>query len=188
MEKIAETKYPVQEVIRRRWSARSFDSAPISNAIAEQLIEAASWASSSMNEQPWLYIYAHRESENFKKFVEALLPGNQVWAQHAAVLMISLVKTHFDNGNVNRHAMHDVGAANQNLMLEATSEGIVGHLLGGFDMTKTKELFEIPQGYEPAVFIALGYPGDVTSLPEPFQSRETAPRKRKPLNEVGIKM
>ena len=172
----------------RRWSARSFNGAAISEALAEQLIEAASWASSSMNEQPWMYLYAHRDSVNFKKFVDALVPGNQIWAQYASVLMISLVKTHFENGNTNRHAIHDVGAANQNLMLEATSQRIVGHVLGGFDMGKTKELFDIPQGYEPVVFIALGHPGDFSTLPEPFLSRETAPRKRKPLNEVGVKL
>jgi len=182
--KIASTTYPVNELIRQRWSPRSFTPQAIEQGTLNQVFEAASWAFSAMNEQPWRYIYAHRsDTEAFQQILDCLLPGNQAWARHAAVLGISLVKTHFDNGQLNRTAMHDVGAANATLALEATAQGLGVHIMGGFDMARTREVFDLPENMEPVAFLALGYPGSAEQLEEPFRSREGAPRQRKGLDE-----
>lgn len=191
--KIPQTVYPINGLFTERWSARAFASQPIADQTLMSLFEAASWAASSMNEQPWLYYYVHKEDDNFQKFVECLLPGNAGWAQHAAVLLLSLAKKTFaGNGAINRHALYDTGAANTNLMLQATEHGLTGHQMGGFDYDKTREVFQLPEDIEPVVFIALGYPGLPEQLEEPFKSRETMPRTRKPVAafaqkfEVGV--
>jgi len=182
------TSYPVHELIRQRWSPRAFSAQPVAPEALEQVLEAASWAFSAMNEQPWRYIYAHKEdTEAFNRLLSCLLPANQAWAKHAPVLMMSLVKTHYDNGQLNRTAMHDVGAANATLFLEATALGLHGHVLGGFDMARTREVFNLPETLEPVAFIALGYVGTPDQLDEPFRSRETTARKRKPLAEFAFR-
>ena len=187
MNKIATTHYPVNSLIKERWSARAFSDKNISDELLNQFVEAASWAASSMNEQPWLYYVAHRGTPAFDQMAEVLMSGNRIWAKDAAVLMISIAKKNFSNGNPNRHYMHDVGAANQNLMLEATANGVLGHLMGGFDVAKTKEVFNLEEELDPVVIIALGYPGNAEQLPAPFNEREVAPRTRKTLGEVLVK-
>ena len=187
MKKIANTQHPVHALIKERWSARAFSDKNISDELLNQFIEAASWAASSMNEQPWLYYAAHRGTPAFNQMAEVLMPGNQTWAKEAAVLLISVARKKFINGNPNRHYMHDVGAANQNLMLEATANGVLGHLMGGFDVPKTKEVFNLSEDLDPVVLIALGYPGSAEQLPAPFNEREVAPRSRKALEEVLVK-
>ncbi|GGF07719.1 nitroreductase family protein [Hymenobacter cavernae] len=182
------TSYPVHELIRQRWSPRAYAAQPVAPETLEQVLEAASWAFSAMNEQPWRYIYAHKsDTEAFNRLLSCLLPANQAWAKHAPVLMVSLVKTHYDNGQLNRTAMHDVGAANATLFLEATALGLHGHVLGGFDLARTREVFQLPEGLEPVVFIALGYVGTPDQLDEPFRTRESAPRHRKPLAEFAFR-
>ena len=187
MSKIATTKYPVNSIIKERWSARAFSEKNISDDLLNQFVEAASWAASSMNEQPWLYYVAHRGTPAFDQMAELLMSGNRVWAKDAAVLLLSLAKKTFSNGNSNRHYMHDVGAANQNLMLEATANGVLGHLMGGFDVVKTKEVFELSDDLDPIVFIALGYPGSAEQLPAPFNEREVAARSRKELGDILVR-
>jgi len=184
MNKIATTQYPVSSLIKERWSARAFSDKHISEELLNQFVEAASWAASSMNEQPWLYYVAHRGTPAFDQMAELLMSGNRVWAKDAAVLLISLAKKNFSNGNPNRHYMHDVGAANQNLMLEATANGVLGHLMGGFDVAKTKEVFAIEDDLDPVVIIALGFPGSAEQLGAPFNEREVAPRARKELSTI----
>jgi nitroreductase len=140
-----------------------------------------------MNEQPWRYIYAHRaDTEAFQKLVDCLMPGNQPWAKNAAVLILSLAKTQYDNGTPNGAALHDLGLANGNLILEATALGLHGHFMGGFDRAKAKEVFQLPDNLQPAVMIALGYQGAAEQLEEPFLSRESAPRQRKPVAEIAF--
>ena len=187
MNKIANTQHPVHTLIKERWSARAFSDKNISDELLNQFVEAASWAASSMNEQPWIYYVAHRGTPAFDQMAEVLMSGNRVWAKDAAVLMISIAKKNFSNGNPNRHYMHDVGAANQNLMLEATANGVLGHLMGGFDVVKTKEVFAIEEDLEPVVIIALGYPGSAEQLPAPFNEREVAPRMRKELSAILVR-
>ena len=182
--KTAPTHYPVSDLIRQRWSPRSFTPQAVAPDTLSHVFEAASWAFSAMNEQPWRYIYAHQsDPEAFQKILNCLVPGNQPWARHAPVLIIALMKTHFDNGTLNRTAMHDVGAANATLTLEANTLGLDTHLMGGFDAPRTKTDFDLPEHLEPVCFIALGYPGPAEQLEEPFRTREAAPRQRKPLEE-----
>ncbi|MCA8832724.1 nitroreductase family protein [Hymenobacter pini] len=183
--KHAPTTFPVQETIRKRWSPRAFASYPVAPDTLQQIFEAASWAASAMNEQPWRYIYAHHaDTEAFQQLVDCLMPGNQPWARNAPVLILALAKTQYDNGTPNGAALHDLGLANGNLILEATALGLHGHFMGGFDRAKAQETFHLPENLQPAVMIALGYLGDAEQLEEPFLSREKAPRQRKPLSET----
>lgn len=180
-----ETKSKLSSIITKRWSPRAFSEGRISEELLMSFFEAASWASSSMNEQPWIYLYAHREDDvNFKKFHNCLMAGNQPWAEKASVLVLSLARKNFTrNDKYNRHHLHDTGAANSTLLLEAIQHDIYGHIMGGFDPEKTKETFNLPDELEIACFIALGYLGDVKQLPEPFLSRELAIRTRNPLKQ-----
>lgn len=180
--KEAVTKYPVHPIIKKRWSGRAFSEKSITQDTLNQILEAASWAPSSMNEQPWRYRYAFKETDAFKRMVSCLSAGNRSWAKKAAVLILSIAKTNLgETDNVNRHAWHDVGAANAHLFFEATSLGIRGHMMAGFDYDKTIEMFKLPLELEPVAFIALSYPGNVDELEEPFKSREVTPRNRKSL-------
>lgn len=176
-----DTTHSIAPLIAQRWSARAFADQFLAEDTMEKLFEAASWSASSMNEQPWRYLYAHKGTPAFERMLTILMDGNKPWAKDAAVLMISLAKRHFDrNGKPNRHHMHDVGAANTTLLLQAAEEGILGHMMGGFHMQEAIETFDIDQeAWEIACFIALGYPGSADSLEEPYAGREKAPRSRK---------
>lgn len=185
MEKIAETQFAVHPLIAGRWSPRAFDEKSIADESFYALFEAASWAPSAMNEQPWRYIAAQKENTaGFEKLLGCLLPGNAAWAKGAAALVLVYTKlTYTRNGNANVNAFYDVGSANQNLLLQAFSEGIYSHVMEGFDKNKVREVFEIGADFAPVCMIALGYPGHAEQLEEPFRTRETAPRSRKPVTE-----
>jgi nitroreductase len=185
--KSAPTTYPVHELIRNRWSPRAYADRPVAPATLHQVFEAASWAFSAMNAQPWQYIYAHKsDPAAFQKILDTLLPGNQPWAKNAPVLIIALANTRFDNGQPNGAALHDLGAANATLFLEATALGLHGHVMGGFDREKLRRDFDLPEGLEPVVVLALGYLGAAEQLEEPFLSRENAARSRKPVAEFAF--
>ncbi|QIR35596.1 nitroreductase family protein [Tolypothrix sp. PCC 7910] len=182
MEKLAPTQYPIHPLLEQRWSPLAFSDKPIEKETLHSLFEAARWSASSYNEQPWHFIVATQDNpEDFNRLLSCLAEGNQVWAKNAPVLMISVAKLYFEkNGTENRHAFHDVGTAVCSLSVQATALGLFTHQMAGFDVPKTKELYKIPQGYEPVAAIALGYPGDPQTLPEQYQQREFSPRQRKP--------
>jgi nitroreductase len=181
--KEAETQHPVLDVIRQRWSARSFRNEPIEQDVLDELFEAASWAPSSMNEQPWQYMYAHRGSQAFDKMHDCLLPGNQPWASKAAVLVLSLARKNHGNGRPNRYHLYDTGAANMLLTLQGVSHCIYGHVMGGFDEAKTRVAFNVKEDVDVVAVLALGYLDHAEKLEEPFRTREQTPRKRKPLSD-----
>lgn len=185
MENAARTDFPVDDLIRRRWSPRAFADRPVEPEKLRSLLEAARWAPSSFNQQPWAYVVATREEpEAFARLLSALMEGNRVWAARAPLLMLSVAKLNFDhNGQANRHAFHDVGLATANLVTQATAMGLSVHQMAGFDAAKARELFGIPDGWEPVAAIALGYRGEASSLPAPLRDRELARRARKPLEE-----
>ena len=185
MEKPAETQYPIHELLRRRWSPRAFSDRHADPAIMRSLLEAARWAPSSYNEQPWSFIVATKDdTAEFSRLLSCLVEGNIQWAQHAPVLMVSVARLSFeDDGKPNRHAFHDVGLAVANLIVQATALGLVVHQMAGILPDKIRKLYGIPEGYEAVAGIALGYPGDPQSLPEGLRKRELAPRERKPLTE-----
>lgn len=183
--KTPETKHKIHPLITKRWSARAFSNKQITKEDLFTLFEAAAWSASSMNEQPWLYQYAFKTDQgNFNKYWECLLSGNQPWAKDGSVILLSLARKNFIYKNgFNRHHMHDVGAANTQLLLQAASMDIYGHMMGGFDMQKTIETFNIPDDLEPVCFIVLGYLNDAETLEEPFKTRELTPRSRKAVDE-----
>jgi nitroreductase len=181
----APVEFPVNELIQNRWSPRAFSDKPVPEEVLRSLFEAARWAPSSNNEQPWAYIVATKDdAENFEKSLGALVEFNAGWAKKAAVLVIAVAELAFAKNNApNRNAQYDVGAASLQLSLEATARGLVVHQMAGFDPETAKETYGIPQGWEPIAAMAIGYPGDASSLPEPLQSREKSPRGRKRIRE-----
>jgi nitroreductase len=185
MNKPAETKYPIHELLRQRWSPRAFSDRMVEPQKLLSLLEASRWAASSFNEQPWNFMMATKEDQTgYDRLLGCLTETNILWAQKAPVLMVSVAKLQFaETGKQNRHALHDVGLASENLTIQATSMGLFVHMMAGFYPDKVRELFKIPEGYEPVAAIALGYPGDPQTLPERLRERELAPRRRKLLQE-----
>jgi nitroreductase len=182
MEKPADVQHPIHELLRRRWSPRAFADRLVEPEALLSLFEAARWAPSSFNEQPWHFIVATRDDrEEFDRVLSCLVDGNIAWAKNAPVLMISVAKLKFDNGKPNRHAYHDVGQAAANLTLEATARGLFVHQMAGIHVEKAREALGIPEGYDPVAALAVGYPGDPEKLSEPYHERELARRSRKPL-------
>jgi nitroreductase len=186
--KEAVTAHPVAGFIRERWSARAFADMPIPEEQMATIFEAATWASSSMNAQPWRFVYGNKGDTVFNGLFDVLMPGNQPWAKNAAVLIAVIAHLRHGTANaVNTHAMHDVGAAQILLLLQARELGIYGHQMGGFYRDKAREFLGLNDDYEIATIIALGYLGDPEQLTEPFRSRELMSRSRKPLQETVFK-
>lgn len=185
MDKLAETQFPIHDLLRRRWSPRAFADRLVEPEKLRSILEAARWAASSFNEQPWGFIVATKQDEpEWSRLLSCLVEGNQVWAKEAPVLMVSVAKLTFGrNGESNRHAWHDVGLAVGNLVVQATSLGLSVHQMAGILPDKVRELYGLPYGFDPVAGLALGYVGDPDSLPEPLGQREQAKRMRKPLAE-----
>ncbi len=184
MDKPAQTDYPIEEILKRRWSPRAFSDRIVEPEKLRSLWEAARWAPSSFNEQPWHFIVATRDKPaEHEKLLSCLVEKNQQWARNAPVLMISLTELNFaKTGKPNRHAFHDVGLAMGNLLVEATALDLFVHQMAGFSPEKVKELFTVPEGFEPVAAIAIGYGADPSTAPEAFRQQETAPRSRKSIN------
>jgi len=185
MQKPAPSDFPVHELIRERWSPRAFADKPVPRDVLRSIFEAARWAPSSNNEQPWAYIVASRDDNaSFEKTLSVLVEFNANWARGAPVLAIAVARLTFAKNNVpNRNAQYDTGAATALLSVEATARGLAVHQMAGFDPEKARHVFGIPAGWEAIAAIAIGYPGDPASLPQPLKDREMAPRTRKPINE-----
>lgn len=183
IEKTAETLVPIHELIGRRWSPRAFSKRPVEPDKLLSLFEAARWAASSNNEQPWAFLVATREDrKNYEDVIGVLVEFNRAWADKAPVLILAFAHTQFEkDGRVNRHAFYDLGQAVANLTLQATALGLATHSMAGFNVEAARERFNVPSGWEPATMIALGYPGDPDSLAEKLRQRELAQRQREPL-------
>lgn len=183
MEKPAETQVPIHPLIARRWSPRAFSDLPVEEGKLLSVFEAARWAASSNNEQPWAFLVATREDhENYEVMLEILVDFNRGWANKAPVLILTLAHTQFEkDGKPNRHAFHDLGQAASNLALQATALGLTTHPMAGFHVEAARQRFAVPAGWDPVSVIALGYPGDPESLTEKLRQREIAQRQRKPL-------
>jgi nitroreductase len=183
IEKSSEIEYPIEDLLRQRWSPLAFSDQMVEPEKLRSVLEAARWAASSYNEQPWSFIVATKENgAEFGRLLSCLAEGNQEWARNAPVLMLSVAKLNFErNGKENRHAFHDVGAASAELAIQATANGLFIHQMAGFDVPLTKVMYSIPEGYEPVAAIALGYLGDPKTLSERLRQRENSPRTRKPL-------
>ncbi|MGA8089132.1 MAG: nitroreductase family protein [Terracidiphilus sp.] len=177
----------VLPVILERWSPRAFADQDVSPADLKTIFEAARWAPSSFNEQPWRYFVGHRNSETYKKIFNTLVPFNQAWVRSAPVLILGVAKTRFShNDSPNNYAIHDLGAADGFITLQAAAMGIATHQMAGFDQAKARETFEIPETYAIGSVMAMGYHGDLSSLSEHYQAQEQSPRSRKPLSEIVL--
>ena len=185
MQKPAPSDFPVHELIRRRWSPRAFADKPVPQDVLRSIFEAARWAPSSNNEQPWAYIVATRDDkDSFEKMLSVLVEFNAKWARSASVLAIAVAKLMFAKNHApNRNALYDTGAATALLSLEATAHELAVHQMAGFDPEKARQVLGIPAAWEPIATLAIGYPGDPASLPAPLKDREMAPRTRKPIAE-----
>jgi len=185
VEKPADTAYPINELLQRRWSPRAFSDKMVETDKLRSLFEAARWAPSSNNEQPWSFIIATKDDENtYRRLFECLKEGNKKWAFRAPVLMLSVARLNFeDEGTPNRHAFHDTGMAVFSLVVQATALGLMVHQMAGFDVEKARTELKIPDGHEPVAMIAVGYPGDPDILPDRLKQRELLPRERKPIAE-----
>src|SRR5580704_6114199 len=177
------SEFPIHPFITARRSTRAFAATSVEPETLASLMEAARWAPSCMNEQPWRFIVATKANKSdFDRLLNCLLEFNVQWAQHAPVLLLSVAKLTFEStGELNRHAFHDVGQAIANLTFQATVSGLLVHQIAGFDVEKARREFSIPQDYEPVAAAAVGYPGNSAELPEKLREKEATPRKRKPL-------
>ena len=175
----------VHGLLERRYSPYAFSPRPVEPEKLRQLFEAARSAPSSYNEQPWRFVVARREdAEGFGRLLDTLVERNRQWARNAPVLVLSVAKVDFTHsGQPNRHAWYDVGQAAAYLTLQATELGLYVHQMAGFDPVKARQLLNIPEGYEPAAMMAVGYQDDSGPLAESRQLDGTR-RPRKPLDTL----
>ncbi len=183
--KRAKPDHPIHELIASRWSPYAFDERRVSDDDLRSLFEAARWAPSSYNEQPWSYIVATKASPaEFERLLSCLVEGNQPWAKAAPVLALGCTSLNFvRNGKPNAAAVHDLGLASANLVLEATARGLFVHQMIGILPDKARELYRIPEDVQPKTGLAIGYGGDPDTLPELYKERDLAARSRKGLGE-----
>jgi len=185
-DKTATTGQPILNAIANRWSPRSFADKPVSPAQLQQLLEAARWAASAFNAQPWRFIVATKEDmAEYEKVLACLGEFNQAWAKSAPVLMIVSAANKFShNDKPNRHGGYDTGQAVASLSIQATELGLYLHQMAGFSPDAARETFTIPDDFEPMVAIALGYLGEPDQLSEQMKERELMARERMPLSEL----
>ena len=185
-QKQATPDHPIHELLAKRWSPYAFADRAVSDDDLRSLFEAARWAASSYNEQPWSYIVATKaNAAEFERLLSCLVEGNQAWAGAAPVLALGCTSLHFArNGKPNAAAVHDLGLASASLTLEATARGLVVHQMIGILPDKARETYQIPEGVQPLTGLAIGYAADPTTLPDNLKERDLAPRTRKPLSEI----
>lgn len=183
-DRIAATNHPIHTLIAARWSPRSFTEAPVTAEQTASLLEAARWAASCFNDQPWHFVIARRDADpaGFAKLLALLTPNNQAWAGRAGLLMIAVARLNFaSNGNPNAVATYDLGQASAHIALQATALGLQAHQMRGFDVERARSELGVPAGHEPMAAIAVGHTGEPALLPEALAAREVAPRMRKPI-------
>lgn len=187
--KSPKTSFNLHELIQKRWSPRSFSDKEITEEQLFEFFEAARWAASSSNRQPWQYYYATKGTSKFTDIADCLNDGNKIWAKDAQVLIISTCQTIIeDKDKVNQHAMHDTGMANSQLVLQAMTHDIYSHMMAGFKADEVNKLLNLSESEKPVCVIALGYLGDPNNLPEFLKERELTARSRKPLEGIIQKL
>jgi nitroreductase len=183
--KTAKTDYPISELIAKRWSARAFSTKHVEKSKLLSILEAARWAPSSRNEQPWRYIIFTNDNPEKINKAQSVLKEINDYAKRAPILICAITKKMYsDNGMPNRLHFHDLGAANENMFLEAFNQGLIMHEMGGFDVQKAREVFNIPEDYEVGIMIAIGYQDTHNVLPNRLREKAFTPRVRKPLSEI----
>jgi len=175
----------IAEIFLNRWSPRAMSGEEIDEAFLFSLFEAARWAPSANNNQPWRFIYSRRNTKHWKTFFDLLAEGNQGWAKNAAVLIVVISKTTFDNGDHARTHSYDTGAAWENFALQGSLLGLVVHGMQGFDYDKAKEVLGVPDDYQVEAMIAVGKKGEKEDLPE-YQQKREFPSARKSTSEIAM--
>ena len=185
MSKKAEFDHPIHDLIANRWSPSGYSERAVSHEDLRSLLEAARWAASSYNEQPWNYFVATKDcAAEFEKLLSCLVEGNQGWAKSAPVLLLAVASRKFKrNDKPNKAAEHDLGLAAGNICFEATARGLYVHQMIGILPDKARELYSIPDGHDALTALAIGYRADPESLSEQLRNRDDAPRSRKALGE-----
>lgn len=176
----------VHELIEKRWSPRSFNGEPVAESDLMSLFEAARWSPSSYNEQPWhFFITRKNEDASYNQLFECINQSNKDWAMRAPVLVLGMYRVRSEHtGELNGKAQYDLGGAVANLTLEATSRGLFVHQIGGFNVKKTIETFQIPEEYQPFIVLAIGYNGASDILPDALKWKEETPQIRKNLSDI----
>lgn len=183
-EKTRKSTYPINPLILNRWSPRAMTGEEVDNEEIMSLFEAARWAPSSYNNQPWRFIYAKKNTEHWEGLFNLLADGNKTWAKNSALLVVVISRKNFEhNEKPARTYQFDAGSAWENLALEAFSRGLVAHGMQGFDYDKARTDLEIPDDFEVMAMIAIGKKGQRESLPTELQEREK-PTERKPLKDI----
>jgi nitroreductase len=179
----------ILEIIQERWSPYSFSPAPVEDFKLKAMFEAAGYAPSCNNEQPWLFVITTREDETvFDDFIGFMADGNKIWAKNAYAKVISMSRMKFSyNGKPNRWAFHDTGMAVSNLLLQALALDVYVHQMGGYSVEKVKDYFKLGDDIEPVAMMAVGYLGDGSSLTPELFKRDEARRPRKSINEFVYK-
>lgn len=181
-----ELKFPVLKEIETRWSGRSFADQELNKETLLQVLEAARWAPSSYNEQPWKFVVGKKGSNIFDKLYSTLSPMNQVWAKNAGALILVLTRTTLErNDKPNKYAWYDTGASVAFLSIEAERLGLNVHQMGGFDHQAAKELFKVEEPFEVVSSIAIGHRGEPQNLSEDLKNRELAPQRRKEMEKIS---
>ncbi|MER5176090.1 MAG: nitroreductase family protein [Candidatus Nitrosocosmicus sp.] len=185
IKKPAKTDHPINELIAKRWSARSFSTRTVEKSKLFSILEAARWAPSSRNEQSWHYFVFTNDNPNKLKEAQSVLLEVNSYAKRAPILICAIAKKNYsDNGNYNILHFHDLGAANENMFLESFNQGLIMHEMGGFNSEKAKELFEIPEDCQIGIMIAIGYQDTHDLLPNRYKEKSLLPRERKSLSEI----
>lgn len=185
------SQYPINELFSKRWSPYVYDSErEVSREDLQGIFEAARWAMSAFNAQPWRYIVGvrGRTQETWNRVFESLLEGNRGWTEGVPVLALGLAERKFEyNGKANKTALHDLGAASATLSYEAASRGLAVHQMSGIDPDRARELFDLPDSVEPFTALAIGYPGDPEKGNQEFAGRDSRARERKTIDEFIIR-
>ncbi|HMM12385.1 MAG TPA: nitroreductase family protein [Bacteroidales bacterium] len=182
--KMARPDYPIMPLIAGRWSPRAFDGRPVENEKLQRIFEAARWAPSSSNEQPWRFIVGFKGDEVYDKIFSTLVEFNRLWAGTAPVLFLAIAKTSSGKNpeKMNKAATYDLGQAMAYLTLQAMNEGLYVHQMGGFDVEMAGELFDLPVDYKVVTANTIGYIGNPDMLHPNLKVMENSPRERKPLS------
>lgn len=178
-------EYEIEPAILKRWSPRAMSGEAITKNELMSLFEAAKWAPSAFNGQPWRFLYAFKESKEWTLFFNLMAETNQLWAKDAGALIVVLSQNNFEyNGKINPTHSFDTGSAWQNIALEASGLGLIAHAVSGFDYEKARQDLKIPADYMVETMIVIGRPGNKEDLPKDFQEREQ-PSNRKKVAEIA---
>jgi len=186
MKKPANNDFPILDQLRDRWSPRAFSDRLVDDTVLGALFEAARWAPSCFNVQPWRFIIATSSHEpTYKQALSCLTEWNRNWACNAPLLLFVIAKTTYEDGSHNRHAYYDCGQAMTSLVTQATTLGLFVHQIGGILIEQVRETYNIPSEYDPICGAALGYIGPSSSLSEKLRKKESEPRARLDLSDLA---